>query len=215
MKTVAFDLDDASTIRTKYPLIRQLIGRYPNIKISLFWIPFDMEMEMGQLVRIYHDDRLKEMHELMKTGNIELIPHGLTHFSHEFLNADKYTVKVYMKAVEEQMVRDGLPYVKGFKAPFWEYNQNVVDALDEEGWFIATDRNQPDSLKTKKYYEFNYSIHEPFWLSDNPLWKLHGHMLGSENDFEEHFLNLYKIPLDAEFKFVSELLEERKDEKTN
>ena len=210
---VSLDIDDASTIRTKYHLLNKLIARYPKIKISLFWIPFDVEMEMGQLVRIYKEERLKELKELLATGNVELIPHGLTHFANEFKDADRYSMKITLKAIEETMSRDGLPYVKGFKAPFWLYNQDVVDVLDDAGWWMSINRDEPEAPRTKKYHMYNYSIHEPFWNSNEPVWKLHGHALGTDNDLEECFLNLIKIPRDAEFKFASELLEER--EKTN
>lgn len=209
MTTVSLDIDDASVIRTKYPLIRQLLERYPKLKMTLFFVPYDVEAEMMQLIKIYRDTRLVELKELIDRGCLELVPHGLTHLSHEFLRADKYTMKLALKAIDDVMGKDGLPYVHGFKAPFWEYNQNVVDVLDENDWWIAVDRNQPQAPHTKKYYKYGYSIHEPFWESTSPVWKLHGHMFGSENDFEEHFLNLYKIPLDAEWKFASELLQER------
>lgn len=208
---VSLDIDDGSTVRTRYDLLRRLIERYPNIKISLFWIPFDFEMEMAQLVRMYRDMRMKELKELLATGNVELIPHGITHVSKEFEKADKYACKLALKAIDDVMSKDELPYVKGFKAPFWLYNQNLVDELDKEGWWLAVDRNQPNALKTKKYFQYNYSIHEPFWESKEEVWKLHGHMLGTENDLEECFLNLYKIPRTATFKFASELLDEKTD----
>lgn len=210
---VSLDIDDGSIVRTRYDLLRKLIERYPNIKISLFWIPFDVEMEMAQLVRIYRDDRMRELKELLSTGNVELIPHGLTHMNREFEKADKYTCKLAIKAVQDIMAKDELPYVRGFKAPFWLYNQSLVDVLEDNGWWMSVNRDDPNAPRTKKFHRYNYSIHEPFWLSKEPVWKLHGHMLGTDNDLDKCFLNLYKIPLDAEWKFASELLEE--DETTN
>jgi len=210
MKTIAFDIDDASIVRTKYGLLRRLIDRYPDIKITLFFIPFDYEMEMAQLVRIYKESRLVELKDLLKTGNVELVPHGLTHMPEEFLRADKHTIKLSLSAIEDVLGSNGLPYVKGFKAPYWLYNKNLVEVLDENGWWMAINRDDPKALKTERFYKYSHSIHEPFWKSESDVLKLHGHMLGSENDLEEHFLNLYKIPLeDVEFKFASELVEGR------
>jgi len=208
---VALDFDDASVVRTKYHLIKKLRERYPKLKVSLFFVPYDIEAEMMQLIKIYREQRLVELKGLLDEGCIELIPHGLTHRAGEFAKADRFAMKLSLKAIEDVMSRDSLPFVKGFKAPFWLYNQDVVDVLDENGWWIATNRDEPKALKTKRYYEYNHSIHEPFWISgkDEKVWKLHGHMLGSENDFEDNFLNLFKIPLNSEFRFASELLNEK------
>jgi hypothetical protein len=165
-------------------------------------------MEVGQLMRIYLDDKLKQLQEMLPY--LELVPHGITHLSHEFEKVDKYTMKLALKSIDEIMRTQNLPYVKGFKAPYWLYNQNVVDVLDKEGWWLGVDRNQPKAPRTKKFYEYNYSIDEPFWLSNAPVWKLHAHMLGSDNDLEKNLLNLFRIPLDAEWHFASEFVEDKK-----
>lgn len=205
--TVAIDIDDASVIRTKYHLIRQLLERYPNLKITLFFTPFDVESETMQVIKIYRDRRLKELHELIDTGCLEIVPHGLSHLQDEFKNADKYTVRLAMRAVDEILTKDRIPYVRGFKAPFWLYNKNLVDFIDKNDWWLAVNRDEPNALKSKKFYIYNYSIDEPFWSSGSKIWKLHGHMNGTNNDFEDNFLNLLKIPLESDFKFASELLE--------
>jgi len=141
---------------------------------------------------------------------IELIPHGLTHKMGEFQNVKKKDLPIIFTGIDEVFKKYNLPYIKGFKAPNWLYNEDLVDYLDKKGWFLATDRNQPKSPKTKRFYEYNHSIDEKFWLfTDEYYWRLHGHIsLPSQNNLPDNIVNLTKIPADVDFKFVSESLEE-------
>ena len=111
-------------------------------------------------------------------------------------------------AIDEALSKDGLPYAKGFCPPYWLYNKDVVRALDEKGWFTATDRNQPDMPKGKKNYIYSHSLEEPFYDSNSDVLKLHGHIDGvSENDLEICFINLFKIKDDIEWHFITDFLE--------
>lgn len=204
-QTVVLDLDDFSVLRSRWNLLLKLKEHFPKLKLSLFTIPFDYEFESVHQYRIVRDKELQKLHDNLEW--IEIIPHGLSHFAREFEKADRKTMQMALKAMEAVFKKDAMPYVKGFKAPFWLWNQDVVDVLNEEGWFGATDRNQPDMLKTKRNYIYSHSIDEPFWESKEPLLKLHGHMtLPSKNNIEDCFLNLMKMPSDADFKFVSEVV---------
>ncbi len=177
---------------------------FPNLKLSLFTIPFDMQYEGVHQFRIMRDQKLKKLKENLDW--IQIIPHGLSHMPREFVNADRVTTKLALKSIDEAFKKDGIPYQKGFKAPFWLWNQNVVDVLNEEGWFGATDRNQPNMLKPKINYIYNWDISEPF-PENEPVVKGHGHMTPpSLNNLEDCFMNLLKMPTDAEFKFVTNVL---------
>jgi peptidoglycan/xylan/chitin deacetylase (PgdA/CDA1 family) len=140
---------------------------------------------------------------------IQIIPHGLTHFESEFAKAEKETVKLALKAIDDIFTKDKIKYEKGFKAPYWQWNQDVVDVLDEEGWWGAVDPRIP-MLCTKKFYKYDYLTCEPFWVSEKEVLKLHGHIDGkSDNDIEKSFLYLMKMPVDAEFHFVTDYLEDK------
>lgn len=203
---VVFDLDDFSVIRSRMDILRQIKEHYPSFKLSAFTIPVDYEYEKSQL-RLNRDVFLKDIHANLDW--IQIIPHGLTHMPREFEKCDRETMLMSLAAIDEALTRDGLPYVKGFKAPFWLWNQDVVDVLDEQGWWGASDRNQPDMLRTKKHYEYTHSIDEPFWNAKTDLLKLHGHMTSpSSNNIEDCLLNIFKLPADATFHFASEFVEE-------
>lgn len=204
MKTITLDFDDFSVLRSRMDFLLKLKEHYPSLKVSMFTIPYDYEYEIGQLA-LQRDDALKLIHENLDW--IQIIPHGLMHIPDEFKNCDRHTMKLALKAIDEALNKDDLPYEKGFKAPFWLWNQDVVDVLDKEGWWGAIDRDQPNMIKTRRYFTYTHSINEPFWHSNNDVLHLHGHMTApSANNIEDCFLNLMKMPRDAEFKFVTEFV---------
>ena len=206
MTTISLDFHDGSVLRTNYTLLKQLKEHYPDLKVSLFHIPFDYQLEVTAGGRMHREEMLETLQGMLDW--VELIPHGLTHIPREFEKCDRWTMKMTLQAIDEAMQRDNLPYVKGFCAPFWLWNQEVIDVLDENGWWGAIDRNQPDMLKTKAHYIYSHSLEEPFFHSNSPVWKLHGHMTGpSINALDNCFLSLMKMPHDAQFKFVSEMVE--------
>lgn len=201
-KTVVLDIDDWSLEVNGFEYLFKLKALYPKLKVSLFTIPFDYE-HYKSMFDYQRDEVLKTLKE--NSDWIEIIPHGLTHKQSEFLHANYNAVKVALHAVDEIFKKQGIKYVKGFKAPFWEYSQGVIDVLDEMGWFMAIDRNHPHHGKTKKYYEYTHGIEEEFWrYKDMPVWRLHGHMTPpSANNLDACMVNLSHIPEDATFDFVS------------
>ncbi len=170
----------------------------------MFFIPLDVTY-YGRFRDFERQEVIKRIKDRLDW--IELIPHGLTHKPEEFLHIKGDDYETIFKAIDHAFKTYDLPYVKGFKAPQWLYKKNLVDYLDKKGWWIATDKNQPDLPKTKKYYEYNYSIEDEFWKSDKDLLKLHGHISGpSTNNIVDCIGNLLKIPEDSEFKWISEII---------
>lgn len=207
-KKISLDFHDFSILNNRFDLLLQLKEHFPKLKVSMFTIPFDYENEKTG-VHIYKDDFLKTLKENLDW--IQLIPHGLSHIPREFEKCDRWTMKLSLEAIDEVFKKDGLPYVKGFCAPYWLWNQEVVDVLNEEGWWGAIDRNQPDMITPNNYYQYNSSIDEQFWIDPPENLKLHGHMSApSTNGMEDCFLNLMKMPRDYEFVFVTEMLEKNK-----
>jgi len=201
---IVLELDDFSVLRSRMDLLLKIKEHYPNFKVSMFAIPYDYEYETSML-RIQRDEALTKIKENLEW--IQIIPHGLTHMPREFENADRQTMMMALASIDEAFKKDGLPYEKGFKAPFWLWNQDVVDVLDEQGWWGAQDRNQPDNIRTKKFYEYTHSIDEPFWNAKQDVLKLHGHIsLPSSNNLEDCLMNIFKLPSDTEFCYATEFL---------
>lgn len=207
----ALDFDDFSVLNNRLDLLLRLKESYPQLKVSMFTIPFDFSYERDVSAKIMRKKTLEELKKHLDW--IELIPHGLLHIPREFEKCTYNTMKKYIfKAIDEAFVRDELSYIKGFKAPYWLWNEGVVKALDEQGWWGAIDPRQ-EMLKTKKYYSYSHGIDEPFYKANSvDLIKLHGHITNnSMNSIEKCFFNLFKMEPDAEFKFASELLEDYED----
>lgn len=208
MKKIVLDFDDFSVLNNRLDLLLKLKEHYPNLKLSLFTIPFDAPFEKDISGRIMRDKTLEEIKKHLDW--IELIPHGLIHMPREFEKCDYENMKKnVIPAIDECFKKDGLPYVKGFKAPYWLWNEDVVRALDEEGWWGAIDKLDFNGPRTKKFYKYTHGIDEVFKKSTLDVLKLHGHITNyNKNGIERCFTNLFNMPVDAEFKFASELLDE-------
>ncbi len=202
--TIALDFDDFSLENNQFLYLEQLKSMFPALKVSMFMIPWDYQLH-PQMQDFQREQMIQKIKQNLDW--IELIPHGLTHKPREFEAVNYKDYDVIFAAIDEVFTRYGLPYVKGFKAPYWLYNEGLVEYLNKKGWWLAVDRNQPNAPRTKKFYEYTHSIHEPFWLSKSPLIKLHGHISApSANDLPSNMINLLKMNPKAEFKFVSELV---------
>lgn len=205
---ISLSFHDFSVLNNRMDLLMTLREHFPNLKVSMFTVPFDRRFEGSVEGRTMRDKTLAMIKENLDW--IQIIPHGLTHMENEFENCDRETMIMSLAAIDEVFKKDGLPYEKGFCPPYWLWNQEVVDVLNDRGWWGCVDRNQPNMLCPKKYYKYTHSIDQPFWTArEIDVMRLHGHIDGvSQNDLERCFLNLMKMPSDAEFVFVTDVLEE-------
>lgn len=200
---VALNLDDFSIINNRLDLLLKLKEKYPGFKVSLFTVPIDTRGDWGiSLIRWELLNKVKE-----NLDWIQIIPHGLTHEGSEMKRYDYRTFKYeIMPRIKQAFDKDGLPFVRGFKAPHWRWTEGVVKALDEEGWWGAVDRRQPLMPCTKRFYKYSHCLDEPF---DGDLLKLHGHIYGTDSDLGKCFDNLMKLPLNTEWYFVTDFIEDK------
>lgn len=206
MKHVALSLDDFSVLNNKLDILQQIKEHFPTFKISLFTIPFDYNYEKS-IMRVLRDSELKKIHQNISW--LQIIPHGVTHMDREFENCDKHSMDMILEHIHELFERDNLPFEKGFKAPYWLWNQEVVDSLNDHGWWGAVDRNQSNMIKTKRYYQYTHSLEEPFWESTDEILLLHGHMdLPSVNNLGDTWTNILKLPEDTVWHFVTDYIKE-------
>ena len=116
---ISLEFHDGSLLRNRYDLLLQLKEHYPNLKVSLFYIPYDYEAEMTQL-SLQRKNKLKLLKENLDW--IELIPHGVMHIPSEFEKADRKATELSLQAIDEAFKQDGLPYV---------YTNGGLDRIDE------------------------------------------------------------------------------------
>lgn len=205
---ISLDLHDFSVLCNHMDTLLKIKEHYPDFKVSMFTIPYDAVREITTQGRLVREQELQKIQNNLDW--IQIIPHGLTHIPREFEKCDRWTMKMTLQAIDEAFTKDGLPYEKGFCAPYLLWNQDVVDVLNEEGWWGAVDKNQPEMICPDTFYKYTHSIDEPFWASADKVIKLHGHMdRPSTNAIEDCILNLLKLPQDAEWHFVTDFLEKK------
>lgn len=205
MKRVCLSLDDFSVLNNRLDLLLKIKEHYPNFKVSLFTVPFDVSREVNPQARLHREGALKMIKENLDW--MQIIPHGLTHMTNEMKKCDYELFKKVMLSIKEAFDKDGLPFVKGFKAPYWLWNKDVIRALDEEGWWGAIDRNQPNMLRTKRFYQYSHLLQELYHKSNSEVLKLHGHLDGvSENDLEKNFTKIFKLPVETEWHYVTDFI---------
>lgn len=200
MVKVSLDLHDFSVANNRLDLLWKFKGYFPNFKVSLFTVPFDIKNEKGQKDR---KETLRKIHDCL--GWIQIIPHGLTHNSSEARHWDyDHFINTVVPSIKVNFERDELPFVEGFCAPHWDWNKDVVRALDDLGWWGAITPKRK-MLSTKKFYQYTDTI-DNIVMKD--VIKLHGHLNGTSfDDLEKNFLNVYNLPKDVEWHFITDFIE--------
>jgi len=202
---VCLDLHDFSVVNNRLLWLYALKEKFPQFKVTLFTVPIDEEQNWGPYT--IRNQYLKEIKENLDW--MELVPHGLYHnSSYEAEGIDYAHFKHEMvPAIEQAFREDGLPFEQGFCAPHWRWSSHITKALDDMGWWGAIDRDKK-MHRPKRFYQYNYLLNEPFWESDEPVLKLHGHIYGTKNDLGLCFDNLLKLEPPIEWCFASEVLDE-------
>ncbi|MDD5435514.1 MAG: hypothetical protein PH343_08800 [Nitrospira sp.] len=199
---VCLDLHDWSLAQNRLELLFKLKETFLDFKVSLFTIPIDSKSDYGSF--LIRDEILAKVKENLDW--IQIIPHGLNHNGPEMKNCsyDNFRRDI-MPVIKNAFERDGLPYVEGFCAPHWRWNDGVVKALDEAGWWGAIDRRQPNMPATKRFYRYSHCIDE--LLDGKEVMKLHGHIYGTSNDLGKCFGNIIGLPRSVEWHFVTDFIE--------
>lgn len=199
---ICLDLHDFSVVNNRLLWLRALKEHFEDFKVSLFMVPIDTKQDWGPYT-IRHEF-LKEIKKDLDW--IQLIPHGFTHKGSEV--KDWTYQETTEKLADIKIIFDNLelPFVKGFCAPHWRWNEEVVRALDDSGWWGAVDPRQPNMIKTKKFYKYSHTIDSKFPNEDGL--KLHGHIYGTPNDVGKCFDNLLTLPINTEWGFATDFLEE-------
>lgn len=171
----------------------------------MFTIPYDIKREPS----LGHTEReriLKRIRECLDW--LQIVPHGLHHNASEVKNWDYDYTKAVLPKIKNYFDRDWLPFVKGFCAPHWRWNAEVVKALDDAGWWGAISPARVDMPSTKRFFTYDYPIDQPFWESTKDVWKIHGHLGSTANDLEKCVDNIFKIPVTAEWHYITDFVEE-------
>lgn len=151
--------------------------RYPNLKVTLFAIPFKTSL-----------DRLLT---IKKIPWIEVAVHGLDHSYREMLFLSKEEILEGFSKI------DFFIFEKGFKAPHWRLNEQVIGCCNEFKMWVALhgDYRSLKHLCKYGYYFTTNTGHFASWYSHTYDIKRYLPML------------LERWPLSQKFAFVSEAIE--------
>lgn len=171
------DLDDFAEENTDWDLILRLKKAVPNLKLNLFTIP-----------GMCRNSFLAEMREVKW---IQTIPHGYVHRTSRECEQWPYDVANNYLA---QLEREG--WVKGFKAPGWQYSQELLQCLADRDWWAAIQDYDQDRCPAGLR----------IYLLDSP-YKFHGHIghWGAHNTNSLEYLFDSIAALKGEFGFIDEI----------
>lgn len=181
-----FDLDDFYEDCPGIEWLIRLHEIYPHMKATLFTIPDRCTREF-----LYH---------WSSKDWVELAAHGWTHEPNTECESWTYNdAQRYLDRIE-----DSEYFVRGFKAPGWRVNEDVVMALAERDFWWAA--HYPDRPLIDKYKPRYYMA------ANNPL-SVHGHMQNIEQpnpllrNGVEQLIYERGLPWDkyTKFHFVSEV----------
>lgn len=207
--TIVLDLDDFTPTNNGLFYLKKLREHFPRMKVSLFTIP--LRASGNKIVEdwLQYPDLVKEINGL---DWIEILPHGFFHpvpyigkGEFEKISYDKTVLA--LKAIEEYFNQLKFNWAKVFKAPHWQISKGAMKALKTLGYVLAI---RPDSeLKIPeglKIYKHNWGIQFPIPRGKVEL-RGHGHVQDfAGTGLRENFSNLLDLPVDAEWKFVSEMV---------
>lgn len=197
-KIIALEADDFNPKNHRFDILEKLRDRFPNFKITMFTVAWDIRYntELGGLP--VSKEEFKSWVNIVKhaidDGWLEVAVHGLTHAPHEFLELEPKLAVAKVKFAQKMLEDAKIPYVKLFKAPFWELREDSKLAIKKEGFRVVEDG----------YYNWNIKDEFPVELD---MVIGHGHVQDTMgNGLSESLIRLVQIPDDYEWKFISEVV---------
>lgn len=179
----------------------------PDFKITAFTIPFPKEFFIPENQKHFKIEKYKRWAKVINNYDwLEIGFHGFAH-THNEMNSTYDKASLLLKASENLFDKIGLNYKKIFCAPYWQYSYDALNALKDNGYIIAIDRNHIREVpKGTKKYIYNWSLEEKMPNIKNIVG--HGHLGYSKNvkntldKCYQHIIT--SIPEDAKFGFISE-----------
>lgn len=202
---IAIEYDDLSVAQPAFTeaieALEKLRGNYPGLKVTFFTTPWEVRFgTKGYLTNSDDEFKLTAMKRMHEQGWVEFAVHGLTHLPSEFGQLDEEDAKKRMLVAERLFREAELPHVKVFKAPNWALSKEAEKALIKMEYKVVKDG----------YYQWNLKDDMPKkqeW--GDRIIIAHGHVQngdGCDNGVCETIQKLRGLPVDTEFKFISEVV---------
>lgn len=193
------DLDDFSPMNNNIGLMEKLKDRYPDFKITLFTVPWEIRWKADGAGTPITDKRWKPWVEAVKSaveeGWMEIAIHGLTHGPKEFHKLGYDEARKRIIVGQKMFENVGIKTCDLFKAPQWLISQEAIPAVADTGMRLVEDH----------YYNWNIKDEAP----DEKHVIGHGHIQNDPqfpNGLEESYFRLTKLPAKTKWVFLSEVL---------
>ena len=206
-KIYSLDADDFGFLLPGFDDILRLKQHYDDFKITLFTIPLPNQFFYSNNAKHFKGDKYKEWAKIMNGYDwLQIGLHGFFHTLGEF-DCNYYKAIDMITAAENLFKSIDLKYEKIFRAPYWQYSYEALNALKDKGYTVCINPEYPvaapEGLKVYKHnWSFEKKIPKEKWI------KGHGHIFetgGSTNAIGACLGNITKqIPQDAKFKFIYE-----------
>ena len=182
---------------------------YPGFKATLFTIPFPAAFTIqGKVSGEFNMKKYRDWAKIINTFDwLEIAVHGTMHIQNEY-NCLSSQAKKRIQASENVLKEAGLKYKKIFRAPYWQISQDAINVLAEEGYALCLNPESPFNFKIPegmKTYSFNWNLKDSM-PKDTKILKGHGHIDSYNNALNDVLPNIFNLPTDIDFKFVSELI---------
>lgn len=165
----------------------------------MFTIPWDIrfspQTKGAPITDKQYEPWVSTIRKAIEDGWMEIMIHGLTHAPREFEKLTYQEAKNRILVAQKMFINVKIPYQYYFKAPQWLISNDARKAIIDMGFKIVDDH----------YY--NWNIKDEMPKGDNLI--AHGHIQDEPytmNGIDQSFIRLCKIPADAEWKFLSEIL---------
>lgn len=197
---VAIEYDDFGPVNSNFGILENFKEHYPNFKVTMFTVPW--EIRFGRNLQESSPITLPKFKPFVDAINecdwIEIALHGLTHAPLEFAElsykAAMQRIVIGMKMFENVGIKN---FAKIFKAPQWEISEEAEQAAKDMGFLVLHDQ----------YYNWNLANDKPNANAVEPF-IMHGHVQDvCDNGMAETMHRVLKLPVDTEFKFLSEVFD--------
>lgn len=205
MKKLILEFDDLHFLNPENCLfeIKDLVSKFPNIKLSFFTVP------NLRGVPIYNSTMFCEaIKSYIDSNNLEILIHGHTHTMEEFKNVCYEEAIEKLKQSETILQEARIPYKKVFRGPHWGINKETIQALIDLGYTHIYNHESYRHLEVPgiKFIYYNWNLKDPAPKDEYIIAHGHTHNVCSNGITEvknkiEEFLSNNKV----EHKFTQEV----------
>lgn len=194
---ISYDNDDFSPLNHRFDILEKLKERYPDFKVTMFTIPWEIRFSPDTKGTPITEERYKpwveKVKKAQKEGWLDIAIHGLTHAPREFEKLGYDEAKKRVMVAQKMFANVGIKTNGMFKAPFWLLSKEGKKSIEDLG------------LKVMENGYYNWNLKDD--MPDEEKLIAHGHVHNTcDNGMEESYFRLIKTPQEAEWVHLKELV---------